>query len=235
MKASDLDILLPQPQPTPGISLRWATVTEASPLRVRLDGDDTHMPVTPSSLEGDLVEGDRVLAAVSGRQLIVLGISGGPKLPAGLVAPYAGGAIPSGWLVCNGGLVSRTAYARLFAAIGTTYGSGDGSTTFALPNYKGRVLVGLDASQAEFDELGETGGAKVHTLTADEMPAHNHTPASPATTFINNYVSITGIQSGTGKAAGDASYTSGSTGNTGGGQAHNNLQPYAVAHYIIKA
>ena len=95
-------------------------------------------------------------------------------LPSGSLVPFAGSTAPSGYLVCDGAAVSRTTYAALFAAIGTTYGAGNGSTTFALPNLKGRVVAGVDSAQTEFDSLGETGGAKTHTLSSAEIPAHNH-------------------------------------------------------------
>lgn len=94
--------------------------------------------------------------------------------PAGIVSQFAGSSAPTGWLLCDGTAVSRTTYASLFSAIGTAYGAGDGSTTFNLPNLKGRVPVGRDAAQTEFDALGETGGAKTHTLTTAEMPSHTH-------------------------------------------------------------
>lgn len=81
---------------------------------------------------------------------------------------------PTGWLLCDGAAVSRTAYAALFAAVGTVYGAGDGSATFNLPNLKGRVSVGCNSADTSFDALGETGGAKTHTLAAAEMPSHTH-------------------------------------------------------------
>ena len=81
---------------------------------------------------------------------------------------------PSGWFVCDGSAISRTTYSDLFAVIGTIYGVGDGSTTFNVPNLKGRAIVGRDASQTEFDVLGETGGEKTHVLTESEMPSHRH-------------------------------------------------------------
>lgn len=96
-------------------------------------------------------------------------------LPAGTIVQWPGAVAPTSWLICDGSAVSRSTYASLFAAIGTQYGSGDGSTTFNLPNLKGRVAVGLDASQTEFNTLGEVGGAKTHTLTTSEMPSHTHT------------------------------------------------------------
>jgi microcystin-dependent protein len=83
--------------------------------------------------------------------------------------------IPSNWLLCDGSAISRSTYASLFAAIGTQYGSGDGTTTFNLPDIKGRTIVGKDSGQTEFDTLGEQGGAKTHTLTTAQMPSHTHT------------------------------------------------------------
>ena len=106
---------------------------------------------------------------------------GATSTPAGVIVPYAGSSAPTGYLVCDGSAVSRTTYADLFTAIGTTYGAGDGSTTFLLPNLKGRAIVGVDAAQTEFDALGETGGAKTHTLTSSEIPSHTHSDGTLAT------------------------------------------------------
>jgi microcystin-dependent protein len=97
-----------------------------------------------------------------------------PSMPSGSITQFAGSTAPTGWLSCDGANVSRTTYAALFAIIGTTYGAGDGSTTFNLPNMKGRVPVGYDSTQAEFDGLGETGGEKTHLLIVSEMPSHTH-------------------------------------------------------------
>jgi microcystin-dependent protein len=106
----------------------------------------------------------------------VIGPTGpqGPSLPVGSVLPFAGAAAPSGFLLCDGTAVSRATYAALFAVIGTTYGVGNGTTTFNLPNLKGRIPVGLDAAQTEFDALAETGGAKTHALSTAEMASHTH-------------------------------------------------------------
>jgi microcystin-dependent protein len=92
----------------------------------------------------------------------------------GLVSAFAGSAAPNGWLLCDGTAVSRTIYASLFNAIGTTYGGGDGSTTFNLPNLKGRIPVGYDSAQTEFAALGQTGGEKAHVQTVQEMAVHTH-------------------------------------------------------------
>ena len=92
---------------------------------------------------------------------------------------YGGSTAPTGYLLCDGSAVSRTTYADLYTAIGTTYGVGDGSTTFNVPNVKGKVPVGRDNGDTSFDTLGETGGEKTHTLTIAEMPSHTHTYSLP--------------------------------------------------------
>ena len=81
----------------------------------------------------------------------------------GAIVMWPTATVPTGYLLCDGQAVSRSTYADLFAVIGTSFGAGDGSTTFNVPNLKGRQVVGRDAAQAEFDTLGETGGAKTHT------------------------------------------------------------------------
>lgn len=99
--------------------------------------------------------------------------------PVGTLLPYLGATAPSGYLLANGAAVLRTGVtADLFAVVGTTYGVGDGVTTFNLPNMNGRVPVGRDAAQAEFDVLGEVGGVKSVTLT--QVPVHTHGVTDPS-------------------------------------------------------
>jgi microcystin-dependent protein len=142
---------------------------------------------------------------------------------------FAGSTAPEGYLMCDGSAISRTTYSALFAVIGTTYGAGDGSTTFNLPGSKGKVPVGYNSSETEFNALGKTGGEKTHTLTIAEMPSHSHSKTViPRDT---QWVAPTG--------GWNYSYTDGATytqytDDTGGGGAHNNLQPYFVINYIIK-
>lgn len=100
----------------------------------------------------------------------------------GDLKPTARSTAPTGWLICDGSAVSRATYDDLFAAIGTTFGTGDGSTTFNLPDLRGRVPVGVDSGGAALDHsshsslrtLGKKGGDDVVTLTTSEMPSHNH-------------------------------------------------------------
>jgi microcystin-dependent protein len=92
--------------------------------------------------------------------------------PAGVISQYAGSTAPSGYLLCEGQSVSTVTYADLFAAIGYSYG-GSGSS-FVIPNLKGRVPVGRDSTQIEFDALGEAAGSKTVTLTAGQIPSHSH-------------------------------------------------------------
>ena len=90
--------------------------------------------------------------------------------PAGIIMPFAGTVAPENYLFCDGSAVSRTTYATLFGVIGTTFGAGDGSSTFNVPDLSGRVPLGVSQSHA----LGTTGGSETVTLTESELPAHVH-------------------------------------------------------------
>jgi microcystin-dependent protein len=157
------------------------------------------------------------------------GGGGGDKFPIGAIVklPYNNpDYIPNGWLLCHGQAVSRTEYSDLFDRIGTTWGAGDGSTTFNLPTQAGLVAVGYDSSQTEFKTIGKKGGEKEHTLTIDEMPSHHHEQALGGRLTTTDQVPGAGV---IGKENGS------NTQNTGGDQPHNNLQPYSVFDFIIKA
>lgn len=150
----------------------------------------------------------------------------------GLINMWGGSAAPTGWLLCDGAAISRTTYSKLFAILGTTYGVGDGSTTFNVPNLKGKVPVGKDAAQTEFDTLGEAGGEKTHVLTTPEMPAHTHRAATGGSGSGN--FDPFALQNDNRANFNNWAPESPSE-VTGGGGAHNNLQPYVVVNFIIKA
>lgn len=147
----------------------------------------------------------------------------------GVIKMFSGSVPPLGWMLCNGAAISRTKYSKLFSVIGITYGSGDGKTTFNLPNLKGKTVVGLNETDSDFGVLGKIGGEKTHKLTTQEMPKHTH-----ANKYTFNDTSGSGwtyrVRNGTAEGTTDG------TGNgfTGGDQPHNNLQPYIVLNYIIK-
>lgn len=175
-------------------------------------------------------------------------------LPCGSIIPWAGDTAPANWLLCDGAAVSRTTYASLFGLIGTTYGTGDGSTTFNVPDLRGRVPVGKNGGS--FGTLGSTGGVESVTLTEAQMPSHthvqnshNHTlrtwvynggnPGSVGAKYGMGFQYNTGARNDQSAASsGEVEWgniaTTATNQNTGGGQAHTNLQPYQVVNYIIK-
>lgn len=160
------------------------------------------------------------------------GGGGGDSLPIGFISGWGTDTPPDGWLICDGGAISRTAYSELFSVIGTYWGAGDGTTTFNVPNMKGRVLVGQDLGDSDFSLVGSYLGEKTHTLTTNEIPSHNHIVTRATTTYGPGTQSAWRCLSwsGTNHDYGDVV----SSESTGGGQAHNNLQPLGVGNYIIK-
>lgn len=175
----------------------------------------------------------------NGSALIGVGGSGsgigGDTLPVGMIMP---GAFPStmvveDWLKCDGSAVSRTEYSELFNAIGVSYGNGDGSTTFNLPNIKGKMIIGYDPDDDDFNAIGTTGGSKTHTQTISEMPNHTH-PSPNGGKFVEDGGSGTDITTARGVDFATRT-TVAQTGATGNGQAMNIMNPYIVLNYYIKA
>ena len=181
-----------------------------------------------------------LLAQERADQLIQMFAGGNLVYQPGMIISFASATPPVGWLMCDGSAVSRTAYSDLFAAIGTVFGAGDLSTTFNLPDLRGRAVVGVGQQLGGTNfTLALVGGEETHTLTTGEMPAHSHTdlghthitgnslpglalaPGEEPVQVPNPIPGVTG--------SGNANLTS-----AGGGGAHNNLQPFMALNAIIK-
>lgn len=248
-------------------------------------------PTAPTPSPGD--NSSKVATTAFVAAAVAAAGGGASPIPTGVIMAYAGVTAPAGYLMCDGAAVSRTTYAALFSIISTNHGSGDGTTTFNVPDMRGRVPVGKNA--ATFSNLGDSGGEEAHTMIVGEMPSHNHTAvAISAGTPSGTISSVSaGTPAGSVSSAGAHTHpitafeqpgtisepglaTIGGTStpnalvaqsagahthpfvgsplaahthtfagavlpthnhtinNTGGGAAHNNLQPYLVTNYIIK-
>lgn len=165
-------------------------------------------------------------------------------VPTGSLFPFAGSTAPTGYLLCDGAAVSRVTYATLFSTIGSTYGAGNGSTTFNVPDLRGRVALGagtgtgLNASGTGAPAgtaqtartAGQWGGEESHLLTTAEMPAHDHASSHGILAYVG--------------AGGGANLTTGTTwqnynmsavmSDTGGGGRHATVPPFVVLNHLIK-
>ena len=182
-------------------------------------------------------------------------LTGIVAMPTGAVVPFGGSSAPTGFLLCAGQAVSRSTYSALFGVISTTYGTGDGSSTFNLPDLRGRVVAGQDdmgGSSADRltgqtggvngDTLAATGGAETHALTEAQLASHSHAAAMEQNSSDESGITRVGL--GRSLSDRDGNYrTSVSVGggadqlliaNTGSGSAHNNVQPTIILNYIIK-
>jgi microcystin-dependent protein len=137
------------------------------------------------------------------------------------------GATPDGWLICAGQAISRTVYSDLFASIGVSYGSGDGSTTFNIPDLRGRTPIGAGAGPGLSSRIiGQSIGFETHTLNSSELGAHAHGGVATGS-FSQQSAGGVGISFLT-------ALTIGNSADAGGNQPHNNMQPSLVVNYIIK-
>jgi len=206
---------------------------------VHVSGND----ITAKTLSQKLVAGSNITLTEQndgGDETLEISVAGG-LVPSGVLSPFAGSSAPAGWLLCDGSAISRSSYAALFSTIGTVYGAGDGTTTFNLPDLRGRVAAGKDnmggtaanrltpssAAALNGSALGAAGGSQQHQLIVAELASHGHdvnvgeTPASavtPGGVAIHQYLYYGAVALP-----------------TGGDQPHNNVQPTLILNYIIKA
>lgn len=193
--------------------------------------------VTASSAELNILDGatlsttelnyvDGVTSAIQ-TQINTLSSNLGSAVPTGTVSMFAGTTAPTGYLICDGTAVSRTTYAALFTAISTTYGAGDTTTTFNLPDLRGRAPIGVGTgSGLTARTLGGKVGAETHTLVQAEIADHVHGGQVVFGTGSGN----TGVTVGSiGSSQPTTNTVVGTT-----GQPHNNMQPSFGINFIIK-
>lgn len=163
---------------------------------------------------------------------------------------FAGNFAPRGWAFCNGQILSIAQNTALFSLLGTTFG-GNGQTTFALPDLRGRVAVGPGQGPGlPAVNLGQVSGEPSHTLIITEMPAHNHAAQvttrafenslggtgdseSTSNTYWASSVGVGNIYSTTTNSVMNPGAVAATIGIAGGSQPHNNMQPYTGINYII--
>lgn len=152
---------------------------------------------------------------------------------------FAGNFAPRAWAYCHGQIISIAENTALFSLLGTTYG-GNGQTTFALPDLRGRVPVGTGQGPGlSFITLGEVAGQQTHTLIITEMPSHNHTvnavsDAGDASTPQGNYLAHSGATDKEYKAMGaSVQMNPGMISSAGNNQPFNIMQPYTGMNYVI--
>lgn len=188
-------------------------------------GDTPIMAAHLNTIEAGIANATNLAESSSGR------------VPIGALMPYAGLATPAGWLLCKGQSLARSSYPDLFKAIGTLYGAAD-AQSFSIPDLRTRVPVGVSDNHVTFGQMGSKGGEERHTLLVSELPAHTHILRGVGKTFKGG-LERTNLGAGSGwttvtnyTAAGDPNLEAAATGSN---KPHNNMPPYIVLNYIIRA
>jgi microcystin-dependent protein len=153
----------------------------------------------------------------------------------GEVRMFAGNFAPAGWQICDGSILSIAENDVLFNLIGTTYG-GDGQTTFAVPDLRGRSPFHQGTSAQQTLVIGQPGGAETVTLTTPQIPAHSHQLAGSSTatgTTPSATVPAAGTDGQYSTATSNAALSSQAVGTSGGSQPHENRSPYLAINFII--
>tara|TARA_R110000823_G_scaffold294312_1_gene413223 strand:- start:95 stop:874 length:780 start_codon:yes stop_codon:yes gene_type:complete len=213
----------------------------SSKLKVKDAGITATQLATDSVITAKIQDGAVTAAKLDSAAVSVL-------MPTGSIMSFAGASAPTGYLLCDGAAIARQAggsNTALFTLLGTTYGAGDGSSTYNIPDLRGRVIAGQDdmggasanrltgqTGGVNGDTLGGSGGTETHTLSTAQIPAHTHSSEAGGGdpnslgTGANVSVNLT-VTNTNSKASFKAT-------STGGGGAHNNVQPTFILNYIIK-
>ena len=203
-------------------------------------GNITAAATTATPVTTDLIPFADVSDSNNTKKTTIQGILDLSGIPIGTVLDYAGTTAPTNYMFAYGQAISRTTYASLFSVISTTYGSGDGSTTFNLPDFRGRIGAGRDdmggssanritsgGSGIVGTTLGATGGTETHTLTVAQLASHTHEQRG-GTTGVN------GMRYETTNASATLTNSGIQTVSSGSGAAHQNTQPSIIINKIIK-
>jgi len=207
-----------------------------------------NLAVTGTTTFTGIPSGPTATAGTSTTQLATTAFVTQNSVLTGALIMWPTASAPSGYLLCNGSAVSRTTYAALFAVVGTTFGAGDGSTTFNLPNYADRMPIGAGTIAAS---IGASGGSATTTLSTSNLPSHSHSATSTVSDPGHLHYSLSGGFFGAGSTGGTgpnsnavnnpttASAVTGisvstTIGNTGSGTAVTTISPYLGINFIIK-
>jgi microcystin-dependent protein len=188
------------------------------------------------TVKGDVHVSSKVCASAyygSGSNL-----TGLPSMPTGAIIPWSVTVAPSGYLLCNGTSVNRTTYAALFAVVSTLYGTGNGSTTFNVPDLRGRFMAGWGAGSSnaltsvtvgmvDGSAMANIGGTEAVTLSVAQIPAHTHA-------IVPHQGEATGQPGGLDRSSETAAQTTIDSGSTGGDGAHSNIPPVLMINFVIK-
>jgi microcystin-dependent protein len=164
-----------------------------------------------------------------------------------MITPFAGDAIPAGFLLCDGSAVDRVIYSALFSILGEFYGAGDTVNTFNLPDLRGRLPQGRDSGVSEYDTMGQVGGEKDITMDADQVPIHRHILRGESEGDENHSMGTQGPDSSDTNNAGPAGVIwpdesdEGVRENVGSdadeispNDPHDNMPPFQIVNYIIQ-
>ena len=192
---------------------------------------------------GDIVSGSIIEVIYDGTQFIVVGglnVTPTVGTPTGAMLIWTTDTAPTAHVLCDGAAISRTTFAALFAVIATTFGIGDGSTTFNVPDMRGRLPLGQDdmggssanrVTNTEADSLAGSEGAETHALLEAELPSHDHDFFTNAS---GNNNGVYGDANGGATDSGAGAQGTVQTATKGDGTAHENMPPYLTLNYIIK-